>query len=499
MNPVAMTASNAAAEAAAGSVAHSNSSESINFVSFNQDNTCVSVAYSDGYKIFNCDPFANCYKKTDGSIGIVQMLFSTSLVLVVGLGDEPSLSPRRLKVINTKRQSTICELTFPTSILAVKMNRTRLVVLLEETIYLYDISTMRLIHTIEIPPNPSGLISLSPDSDVNYLAYPSPPKTNVNTQTSQDINGQPHSAAPVRNGDVIIFNAKTLQPLSVIEAHKTPLALLALSSDGLLLATASDKGTIVRVFSVETGVKLYQFRRGTYPTKIYSLCFSSDGKFLTASSATETIHIFRLGEDEAMRTIPNPPQQIHQLNKTLKDKKNGVKNESSDSENEEDGEPVPTSSGMIRRPSSSSVGSLNSTESADKVEPLIDTSRSSVARILRRTSQTLGRKAAEKMGTYLPPKFSSILEPNRHFASLKVPMAKDSKSVAAIGKEITADLIPSVILENGASGDDASDLMTKKLLHVMVITSEGFFYNFGLDPERGGDCILLNQYSLLNE
>lgn len=30
------------------------------------------------------------------------MLFCTSLVAVVGVGDLPSLSPRRLKIINTK-------------------------------------------------------------------------------------------------------------------------------------------------------------------------------------------------------------------------------------------------------------------------------------------------------------------------------------------------------------------------------------------------------------
>jgi len=55
-----------------------------------------------------------------------------------------------------KRQSTICELTFPTSILAVKLNRKRLIVVLEEQIYVYDISNMKLLHTIETSPNPTG-------------------------------------------------------------------------------------------------------------------------------------------------------------------------------------------------------------------------------------------------------------------------------------------------------------------------------------------------------
>ncbi|KAG5459335.1 MAG: hypothetical protein BJ554DRAFT_273, partial [Olpidium bornovanus] len=104
----------------------------------------------------------------DGGIGIVEMLFCTSLVALVGAGEKPAFSPRRLQITNTKvrpvgycrccvpRQSTICELTFPTSILAVKLNRKRLIVVLEEQIYVYDISNMKLLHTIETSSNPHG-------------------------------------------------------------------------------------------------------------------------------------------------------------------------------------------------------------------------------------------------------------------------------------------------------------------------------------------------------
>lgn len=57
---------------------------------------------------------------------------------------------------NVQRQSTICELTFPTRILSIKMNRKRLVVVLEDQIYVYDISNMNMLHTIETSPNPHG-------------------------------------------------------------------------------------------------------------------------------------------------------------------------------------------------------------------------------------------------------------------------------------------------------------------------------------------------------
>lgn len=37
-----------------------------------------------------------------GAIAICEMLFQTSLVALVGIGDEPTMSPRRLQITNTK-------------------------------------------------------------------------------------------------------------------------------------------------------------------------------------------------------------------------------------------------------------------------------------------------------------------------------------------------------------------------------------------------------------
>lgn len=604
----------------------------LNFANFNQDYTCISVGYENGFRIYNCNPFQLCYERIDGAIGIVEMLFCSSLLAIVGTGEQPSLSPRRLKIINTKRNTTICELTFPSSILSIKMNRERLIVLLEETIYVYDITNMRLLHTIEIPSNPIGLIALSIDTNNNYLAYPSPQKksskmnhSNSNNGVIPDItsiNGH-HTAAlqkgtshedlgalnhyndsnlqnvSSRNGDVIIFDCKTLQPITVIDAHKTQLAALTFSHDGTLLATASDKGTIIRIFSVETGVKLYQFRRGTYNTKIYSLAFSPSNMFLIASSATGTVHVFRLGEEEAKNTTIKKNgtsgwlqskkmtsnehnmevARQHELDKLMKnqqDKLDNLEDESvnnnshnnnaddngdvasveleengedisqfdklrihSDSEddidsssdeeaegeeNEEDEyENIDTLQPLPSDNSNEGDGELSNTTSS--AEPIVDTNRRSVARMLRRTSQSLGRKAAEKMGTYLPPKFSSILEPNRHFASLKVPTSSENMTIVGI-LEIIGDpepgdetYLPPHIPQGLLNEDNCSTTSTnschssgsrisransrqtikRKQVKILVVSAEGILYNYKLDYDRGGDCVALSQHSLVEE
>ena len=72
----------------------------------------------------------------------------------------------------------ICELLFPSAILAVKMNMTTLVVVLEVEIYIYDISNMKLLHVIETSPNPDGTLyphSSTPKLTPSQRSAPSPP------------------------------------------------------------------------------------------------------------------------------------------------------------------------------------------------------------------------------------------------------------------------------------------------------------------------------------
>ena len=81
----------------------------------------------------------------------------------------------------------------------------------------------------------------------------------------------------------------------MIPAHDSPLAAIAFSYSGTLNATASEKGTVIRIFRVEDGARLHEFRRGVKRcATIYSLAFSADSQYLAASSNTETVHIFKL-------------------------------------------------------------------------------------------------------------------------------------------------------------------------------------------------------------
>ncbi|KAH0629325.1 hypothetical protein JD844_011306 [Phrynosoma platyrhinos] len=91
---------------------------------------------------------------------IVERLFSSSLVVVVS-----RTKPRQMNVYHFKKGTEICNYSYSSNILAIRLNRQfcvcsflqRLIVCLEESIYIHNIKDMKLLKTIlDTPPNPTG-------------------------------------------------------------------------------------------------------------------------------------------------------------------------------------------------------------------------------------------------------------------------------------------------------------------------------------------------------
>ncbi|KAI0518569.1 protein-vacuolar targeting protein Atg18 [Xylaria bambusicola] len=437
----------------------------LNFVTYNQDHSCLAVGTSSGFRIYHTEPFSKIFSSNDGNISIIEMLFSTSLVALV-------LSPRHLIIQNTKRGSVICELSFPSAVLAVRLNRKRLCVVLEDSIYLYDIANMSLLQRIDTSPNPSAICALSPSSENSYFAYPLP-KPRDDSVDKRPRHAPPASVSyvPVTSGDVLIYDTSTLKVVNVVEAHRSPLSCIALNNDGTLLATASETGTIIRVFSVPKGQKLYQFRRGTYPSTIYSMSFNIASTLLCVSSTSDTVHIFRLqqpGPAASANTsetwsdvkAPSSPRADRWSRSHSNDSGNESLSSAQDSEVADLAGSPPTSSSTGNRRQSGSFSSL-----------------------LRRSSQAMGRSVAGVVGNYLPQTVTEMWEPLRDFAYIKIPKSTVSGRQGTVA---TTQQLRSVVA------------MSSSGPHVMVVTSDGGFYVYNIDMERGGEGYLVKRFSVLD-
>ncbi|KAL8657864.1 MAG: hypothetical protein Q9226_001497 [Calogaya cf. arnoldii] len=457
----------------------------MNFVTFNQDYSHLAIGTTRGFRIYTTDPFSKCFETKLGDIALLEMLFSTSLVALI-------LSPRRLQITNTKRQSTICELTFPTAVLAIRLNRKRLAVVLEDQIYLYDISNMKLLHTIETSPNPNAIVALSPSSESCYLAYPLPqksPPVNLNSHAPHAPPTSDH--IPPTTGDVLIFDTLKLEAINVAEAHRSPLSCISLNNTGTLLATASDKGTIIRVFAIPSAKKLYQFRRGSMPSRICSMAFNATSTLLCVSSASDTVHIFKLAVPGQTSTQTDSSKRKDSMDSTT------LRPRSSHSSHNN-----PTSA--IREespaPSESATDDLSRTISngGDSIPVSQRKNNGTLLGMIRRTSQNVGTSFAASVGAYLPSAVSEMWEPTRDFAWFKVP--KTGTASSGQGGE-----------KGGATGRSSSGggsglgstaplksvvAMSNNSPQVMVVTNEGHFYVFGIDLENGGEGSLLKVYEV---
>ena len=89
--------------------------------------------------------------------------------------------------------------------------------------------------------------------------------------------------------------------VSIIPAHESALQAIAISADGEYVATASERGTLINVFSANSGAKLAVFRRGADFATMFSLAFSPSSNILACASDKSTLHLFDVGK----HTQPN--------------------------------------------------------------------------------------------------------------------------------------------------------------------------------------------------
>ena len=83
-----------------------------------------------------------------------------------------------------------------------------------------------------------------------------------------------------------------------INAHQHEIDILQVSNDGEYLITASTKGTLIRIYDINSGELMQEVRRGCDPVKILDLSLSNDNSVLLVSSVKGTLHMYNTGLNE---------------------------------------------------------------------------------------------------------------------------------------------------------------------------------------------------------
>lgn len=201
----------------------------------------------------------------------------------------------------------LSRLDFHEPVLGVRMSSTWMAVILEKRTVLFQYQEIQR----------SALPTPAPDSD------DSEDETQSSKQSLRAPNlvhsmyttaANPYALASLSNSmlvlpakslgqvQLITLKSHTSSPKRVLPAHNSSLRCLALSEDESLLATASEQGTLIRVYDTKALSQVAEYRRGMDQAIVYCLGFSPGNRWVASTSDKGTLHVFDLR--------PPPPAEV---------------------------------------------------------------------------------------------------------------------------------------------------------------------------------------------
>ncbi|CAA7032005.1 unnamed protein product [Microthlaspi erraticum] len=256
-------------------------------VAWNQDWSGFIVGTILGFNVYSSEPIKESISRDEHNTGfkIAEMLFLSNLFALVGNGYNCSeYPPNKVFIWDDHRNCCVREITLKSEVIAVKLRREYIVVVLKRSIYVYSFKDLKVHALIDTVMNPKGLCCVSQAEAKAVLACPG-----------------------LHQGQVQVHDLRR-NTIKCIKAHDSDIACMTLTLDGSLLATCSTKGTLVRIFNAHDGTLLQEFRRGMERVEIYSIAISSNLKWVAVSSEKGTLHVFHLRPD-----ILSSPKTIAQV------------------------------------------------------------------------------------------------------------------------------------------------------------------------------------------
>jgi WD40 repeat protein len=224
------------------------------------------------------------------------MLYKTNILALVGGGIYPKFSLDKITIWDDHQGKIISQIKFNSEIMQIKIHKDAIIGILKDKIYILNLITLETIDILETYDNPKGIFSSSFIKNNLLVAFPC---------------SKSRGYVQIENYFITkVLNEK--KEGQIITAHESQIAYITVNNKGTILATASDKGTYIRIFLISKDEHpIVSLKRGAKTAKINCLAFDSYNEILGCSSDSGTIHIFNISE----------------INKLLVDKNNEEKKE----------------------------------------------------------------------------------------------------------------------------------------------------------------------------
>ncbi|KAA1101247.1 hypothetical protein PGT21_012932 [Puccinia graminis f. sp. tritici] len=267
---------------------------------------CFATANAEGWTIYRNYPLRVIQKHVvpNGSLRIVMPLHRTNILYLVGGPPSALYSPNKVIIYDSLESKAKYSIEMSSPVLGITARRDKLVVVLLERVVLFGVSPEGVMYEEgewETCKNPKGLVCLGSAVGSSLLVFPGRQsgKVQIVHLPLFEPDRPASSSSSGRISDRTSADRRQHPPYpstAILVAHTTPLASLAITPCGKLIATASVTGTLIRIWNAKSAALVRELRRGTDGAEIWGLRFRPDGLAICATSDKGTIHVWSLAE-----------------------------------------------------------------------------------------------------------------------------------------------------------------------------------------------------------
>ena len=198
------------------------------------------------------------------------MLYNTNIFAIVGGGKNPKFSPIKVILWDDDEGKIINEFRVKSNIINVKIKKDKIFIICEEEINVYNLDNYNLLEIIETCNNIKGVFGINSNVSNSIISYP--------------IN--PIGYIRIKNYEISKIN--TIYPFDEIISY------ISINSNGNLISISSIQGKLIRIFLINNGEFIEEFKRGKEKADINYMTFDLLSNYIAVSSNRKTIHIWSL-------------------------------------------------------------------------------------------------------------------------------------------------------------------------------------------------------------
>ncbi|KAL0949698.1 hypothetical protein HGRIS_009735 [Hohenbuehelia grisea] len=267
------------------------------------DARIFTIATPQGFAVYRTCPLSLLRKRelSGGTLSQVVPLHTSSLLFLVGGGASPLYPPNKVILWDDVLGREVAELEFRERVRGLACRRGWLAVSLRRRVVVFQVGEQVTRYgEWETCDNPSGLLAIATNAYSTLLAIAGRKTGHVQLihlpPCPPPVSRDPPPPGPPRKPPAA--PSRPLQSI-MIDAHTSALTTLTVPPSGRLVATTSERGTLVRIWDTHSGKPVGVFRRGTDKAEIYGVAFRPDEREFCVWSDKGTVHVFALGGSDA--------------------------------------------------------------------------------------------------------------------------------------------------------------------------------------------------------